>query len=241
MKQAAELAVELGFDGIDLNMGCPDKSICRQGAGCAMIKTPDRARQVIEATMEGAGTLPVSVKTRAGYSSDDELEDWMTTLLLTHPAEITLHARTRKNMSKVPARWELLPAVVKLRDELSPYTLILGNGDVASLEQAYEQVKKTGVDGAMIGRGIFGNPWFFNPRIDGSTVPIEEKLRVLVEHARLFEDILGREKPFHLMKKHCKAYVSGFDGAKELRVKLMEAENADDVENTIKKYFETIS
>ncbi|MEX1027420.1 MAG: tRNA-dihydrouridine synthase family protein, partial [Candidatus Paceibacterota bacterium] len=183
MKRAAELAVELGFDGIDLNMGCPDKSVCKQGAGSAMIRTPELAQEVIRATMEGAaknaaGSLPVSIKTRAGYSSDAELDDWMTALLQTEPAAITVHARTKKDMSKVPARWELLSRTVELRDALSPETLILGNGDVTSLEDARRKVQETGVDGAMIGRGIFGNPWFFDPEKDASTVSIEEKLRV---------------------------------------------------------------
>lgn len=236
MKQAAKLAVELGFDGIDLNMGCPDKSVCKQGAGSAMIKTPELAQEVIRATMDGACGLPVSVKTRAGYSSDDELDGWMTALLETKPAAITLHARTKKNMSKVPARWELLSRAVKLRDRLSPEVLILGNGDVGSLNKAHERAHETGVDGVMIGRGIFGNPWFFNTEKDASTVSIEEKLRVMVEHTRLFEELLGNEKSFYLMKKHFKAYVSGWDGAKELRGKLMEAEGADDVEQTIHTY-----
>ncbi|MEX0672517.1 MAG: tRNA-dihydrouridine synthase [Candidatus Paceibacterota bacterium] len=236
MKQAAELAVELGFDGIDLNMGCPDSSVCKQGAGSAMIRTPELAQDVVRATMDGAGELPVSVKTRSGYSSDRELDAWMSALIETQPAAITVHARTKKDMSKVPARWELLPRVVELRDQHSPDTRILGNGDVSSLEEAHRRVEETGVDGVMIGRGIFGNPWFFNTDSDASTVTIEEKLRVLVEHTRLFEELLGNEKSFYLMKKHFKAYVSGWEGAKELRGKLMEAEDADDVEQTINTY-----
>ena len=243
MKRAAELAVELGFDGIDINMGCPDRSICKQGAGAALIRTPDRAREVIEATVEGAGTVPVSVKTRAGYASDDELDTWMELLLDMDLAAVTLHARTRNDMSKVPARWELVRRAVELRDRRKSKTLIIGNGDVMSVHDALERVAYSGADGVMIGRGIFGNPWLFAdlPRAKQGgcgpyTPTIEERLRVMVEHTALFEELLGHHKSFALMKKHYKAYVSGWDGSKELRSRLMEAESAAEVEAVVDRY-----
>lgn len=251
MEYAAHLCRELGFDGVDINMGCPDRSIEKQGCGAAMIKTPELARAIIRAAKRGAqsdvGGIPVSVKTRLGYHAD-AVEEWIPALLAEQPAALTVHARTRKDMSKVPARWERLVRVVQLRNENSPHTKIIGNGDVLSREDALVKIATTGVDGAMIGRALFGNPWFFNPTrlvpeqlhalptkgvsrddimsfdmsnqsLEYITVP--ERLRALVEHASLFSELLPH-KHFAVMKKHVKAYVHGFPGAVELRAELME-------------------
>jgi nifR3 family TIM-barrel protein len=240
MKKAAELAVSLSFDGIDINMGCPDKSIEKQGAGAAHIKDYENAREIILAAKSGAGDLPVSVKTRIGYNKN-ELETWLPNLLSTNPAVITIHARTRKEMSLVPAKWDLVKRAVEIRNEFRDengkvsQTLIFGNGDVFDLKDAEEKVMETGCDGVMLGRAIFGNPWLFNKEIDVENVSIPEKLRVMVEHTKLFSEILPH-KSFAIMKKHYKAYVNGWDGAKELRVKLMEAKNAGEVENIVEEY-----
>ena len=167
MEKAGELAVKLGFDGVDINMGCPDKSIEKQGAGAAHIKNPKLAQEIILALKRGAGDLPVSVKTRIGYNKN-ELETWLPVLLETNPAVITIHARTRKEMSLVPARWEHIKRAVEIRDSFvdstgkKSETLIFGNGDVTDLEDAEEKVKETGCDGGMLGRAIFGNPWRFS-------------------------------------------------------------------------------
>ncbi|MDO8504759.1 MAG: tRNA-dihydrouridine synthase [Candidatus Liptonbacteria bacterium] len=228
MKSAAKLAAKLGFDGIDINLGCPDRSIEKQGAGAAMIKNPKLARKVILAAMKGAPKLPVSVKTRIGYEKES-LDEWLPSLLKTKPAAITVHFRTRKEMSAVPARWDLAEKVLRLRDKYSPDTLIIGNGDVRDLANAKEKARVYGVDGVMMGRGIFGNPFLFSKR-----VPAGKNLRVMLEHAKLFEKLFTGIKPFDVMKKHFKAYVSGFDGAKELRAKLMLAKNAADVEKILK-------
>lgn len=261
MKQACKLVADLGYDGIDINMGCPDKGIEKQGCGSAMIKTPKKAQEIIRAAKEGAvradGTrIPVTVKTRIGYNKN-ELETWLPALLEAGPAVITLHARTRKEMSKVPARWEYVERAVEIRDEFfakasalekqsskkinasektpREKTLILGNGDVLSIQDGYEKCKATGADGAMLGRAIFGNPWLFrNLLSDIATerntgapglayIPtIEEKLNAVVQHTQIFETHLGDIKNFAIMKKHYKAYANGFDGAKELRMELME-------------------
>jgi tRNA-dihydrouridine synthase len=132
MEQAAALCVQLGFDGIDINMGCPDKKVEKQGCGSAMIKHPDHAVEIIRAAQRGAAGLPVSVKTRVGYKSDDELEGWLSVLLREHIAALTVHARTRNDLSKVPARWSLVARAVQLRDSLGLTTRIIGNGDVQS-------------------------------------------------------------------------------------------------------------
>jgi len=240
MKKAAELASELGFDGIDINMGCPDRSIEKQGAGAALINTPELAAAIIAAAKEGteaAGArlnrppLPVSVKTRIGYNKN-EIETWLPALLKTEPAVITVHARTRKEMSKVAAHWEVVRRAVEIRNGMNSQTLIFGNGDVSDIEEARAKARASSADGIMLGRAIFGNPWLFS-----ETQPaLPEKLKVLVEHTYLFEQLLGDIKSFAIMKKHYKAYAQGFGGAKELRMELMEAKNAREAERTINTF-----
>ena len=229
--KCALLAQELGFDGIDINMGCPDKKVEKQNAGAALIRDYKLAQKIIVETKRGAGNLLISVKTRVGYDSDI-LDEWLPRLLETEPAAITIHARTREEMSLVPARWESVARAVEIarRYDSSPdRTRIIGNGDIASLADAEEKLRQSGADGAMIGRGIFGNPWFFNKEKDINSISIEEKLSVMLEHTFLFEELFGNAKNFDTMKKHFKAYVNGFDGAKDLRIKLMAARNADEV------------
>lgn len=233
MEKAAKLVQDLGFDGIDINMGCPDRSVEKQKSGASLIKNPELAKSLVEAAKRGAPNIPVSVKTRIGYNKIEEMENWVSEILSTKPAALTLHWRTRKEMSKVPAHWELAKNAVELRDKISPETILLGNGDVDSLEMANKLVEETGIDGVMIGRGIFGNPWFFNKEIiRDRDISIEERLRVMIEHTKLFCEILPH-KNFSVMKKHYKAYVEGFDGAKELRVKLMDSKSVDEIENIV--------
>ena len=219
MEYAARLCAELGFDGIDINMGCPDKAIEKQGCGSAMIKNPEAAREIIAATKRGAGDVPVSVKTRVGYYSDDEMDEWLTMLLNEDIAALTLHARTRQDMSKVPARWNLVQRAVELRDSLGKDTVIIGNGDVTSRRDALAKAAETGCDGVMIGRAAIGNPWVFTDRTDEPTR--EERIAALVRHLELFEEIFKGEGHFPPMKKHMSKYIVGFDGAKELRMQLM--------------------
>jgi len=233
IRKASALCKELGFDGIDINMGCPDKSIEKQYAGAAMIKNPKLIREIIRAAKEGSEGLPISVKTRIGYNKN-EIETWIPVLLKEDLAALTIHLRTRKEMSSVSAHWELMKRVVEIRDEMRVETLILGNGDVLNLEDAKQKVKETGCDGVMLGRAIFGNPWLFASKEYIPSTP--EKLKVLVEHTKLFEEMLGQHKNFAIMKKHYKAYVNGFDGAKELRIKLMETENVLQVEKIINDF-----
>jgi len=262
MEAAAKLAVELGFDGIDLNMGCPAQAIMKQGCGSAMIKDPAQARAVIRAAKCGAGDVPVSVKTRLGYNVD-EVETWIPELLAESPAVLTVHARTRKELSKVPAKWDRLARVVEIRDQLGSDTLIIGNGDVLSLEDAQRKAAQAGVDGAMIGRALFGNPWLFHPtkrlphellalpthgvnreelvkESDQSNttidyITLEERLAVLVEHTHLFVEILPF-KNFNTMKKHYKGYINGFPGAAQLRARLMEQNTPEEVERAVHNF-----
>ncbi len=261
IEAAARLARELGFDGVDINMGCPDRSIERQGAGAALIKNPELAAELIRAAKRGAGGLPVSVKTRVGYSTV-ELDTWIPALLQTGLAALTIHARTRKELSLVPARWEHVRETVALRDKLGVRTLILGNGDLADLKDARRKVQESGADGAMLGRAIFGNPFLFSAAgkkkrpeersdegLPKSVIPaqagiqntsqkemIRRKLSVALEHTILFDKLLGNVKNFSVMKKHYKAYISGWDGARELRARLMETKGAEEAEGILLKY-----
>ena len=236
-EEAAAIIKELGFDGIDINMGCPDRAVEKQGAGAALIKNPGLAKQIIRATKRGAGSMPISVKTRIGYAKN-EIKRWIPELLDEDLAALTVHLRTRNEMSDVDAHWELAPAIVALRDEYAPHTLLIGNGDIASLDDARAKIATSGMDGAMIGRGIFGDPWFFS----GNTPSIKEKLDAMAIHAKLFEKLYHSNDPekrlknFDVMKKHFKAYSSGFDGAKELRIRLMESDNADEVKKIVKEF-----
>ena len=242
MYEAGKLAVRLGFDGADINMGCPDKSIMKQRAGAALIRTPELAKELIRALRRGAEEesaargvpmIGISVKTRVGYNKV-ELEEWAGALLEENIDALVIHCRTMKEMSKVPARWEHVAETVVLRDRLQAgreqKTLILGNGDLVDVADARAKVAETGADGAMLGRAIFGNPWLFN---DGDH-PNGHHLSVMLEHTKLFEQLLGDIKNFAIMKKHYKAYVNGWDGSKELRLKLMEANNAAEVEEILK-------
>ena len=231
--EAAKLVAELGFDGVDINMGCPEKNIVKSGACSALINEPALAQDIIRATQEGAGTIPVSVKTRLGFSKDT-LEEWLPILLETKPAAITVHGRTRKEMSKNPARWNRIKDAVEIAKGSG--VLIIGNGDVTSLDDARQKAQETGVDGVMLGRAIFGNPWLFHK--EGLVPTLEEKLLAMVEHTQLFEQTWGDTKSFELMKKHYKAYVNGFDGAKALRMKLMECHSAAAIEHKVSLFLE---
>src|SRR3989344_1211751 len=221
MKKAAHIAADLGFDGVDINMGCPVNEVVRQECGAALIKNPVLARALIRAAKSSG--LPVSVKTRIGYTKD-ELETWLPELLAEEPAAVTLHARTRKEMSEVPARWERIKRAVEIRDEMKSSPLIGG-------------------DGVMLGRAIYGNPWLFLERSESPSPT--ERMAALTEHLLLFDELLTGTASFAVMKKHFKAYISGWpacagrDGAKDLRIRLMETESVDEakqiLENVIVK------
>lgn len=242
MREAAKLCRELGFDGIDINMGCPDKSIEKQGAGAAHIKDWRNAQKVIRAAQEGAGDIPVSVKTRIGFNKI-EFTEWLPKILECNIPVLTVHLRTRKEMSKVPAHWDLMPEVVKLVRDITGEiaeggTLLIGNGDILSVKDGKEKARASGCNGVMIGRGIFGTPWFFNEEVFEKGKTTKEKLGILLEHTKLFEEKLCDIKSFAIMKKHYKAYVHGFDGAKELRAELMECNNVKEIEEKIRLFLE---
>ncbi len=274
MKNACQYIASLGFDGIDINMGCPDKSVIAQGAGSALIRTPKLAREIIRAALEGVAAagqhIPISVKTRIGFNKE-EIDAWIPELLKENISALTIHARTKKEMSLVSANWDYLNKVRDLIVKSGKSVLLIGNGDVTSLAEAREKALKYKCDGIMIGRGVFGNPWFFanlaQESVIGSQIehPVKfshieklnnkkeinhnkkqiitehnsikivqdniittrQKIEALKEHIKLFDKELltPGHKSYAVMKKHFKAYLNGFKGAKEIRNKLMNTNN----------------
>lgn len=218
--------VDMGFDGIDINMGCPVRDVVQSGACSALIKNPQLAKEIIEATRKGAGTLPVSVKTRVGFDAI-ETEKWVGFLLEQNLDALTLHARTAKEMSAVPAHWEEIKKSVALRNAKGVATVIIGNGDVIDRLDGVEKAKATGAEGIMIGRGIFHNLYAF--REDSAAwhaLPLPEKVAILREHVLLYDKTWNAERNFPILKKFFKIYINGFPNAAELRMRFMETMNA---------------
>ncbi|HEX8762752.1 MAG TPA: tRNA-dihydrouridine synthase [Candidatus Saccharimonadales bacterium] len=223
-----DLPEGVNFVGIDLNMGCPAKSEVKSGACSALIKNPELALKIIKATQEGAGHLPVSVKTRLGFNEVDF--SWHELLLQQKLSMLTVHGRTRKEMSKVPARWDDINTVRELRDKIAPQTLIVGNGDVVSRVQGEALAQKHHLDGIMIGRGVFQDPYVFAANSPWTNTARDERIALYAKHVKLFVDTWqGKERPIAVLNRFCKIYINGFDGAKELREKLMAAESAEEL------------
>ena len=230
MEQLAAHCKELGFHGIDINMGCPAKSAIKSG-GSALIRKPEVAIAAIAAA-KTAG-LPVSVKTRLGYTHVDEWHDWLTTLLQQDIVNLTIHLRTKKEMSKVPAHFELIDDIVALRGKIAPDTLLTINGDIENRAHGEELARKhPGVNGVMIGRGIFHDPFCFVAKEDNEKA---ELLNLLLLHLDLFDQWQPHtNRPFETLKRFFKIYVRDFDGAKELRDILMHCKNTDEVRDALK-------
>lgn len=223
-KLATEYIKSIGFDGVDINMGCPERTVTRHGAGSALFKTHSLAQEIIAACKEGGGPdFPVSVKTRIGYESYDpnDFSDWVRALLDAGPDALTIHLRTMKEMSLVPAHWDdnVIERAVDLRNMMDKPTLILGNGDVKTLEEARYKAHLYGIDGVMIGRGIFGKPWLWTE----TEPPFRKQIEILIEHLKTYNELGSGENNYHVMKKHFTAYLSDFPGAKSYRTKLMES------------------
>jgi len=217
---------KLGFKGLDINMGCPVPNVTQNGKGSGLIRRPDVAADLIQAAK--AGGLPVSVKTRLGFTNVDEWHDWLTHILKQDIANLSIHLRTTKEMSKVDAHWELIPEIKKLRDKVAPDTLLTINGDILDRQTGLKLVEEYGVDGVMIGRGIFHNPFAFEkePKDHSS----EELLDLLRLHLDLHDKYSGLElRPFTALHRFFKIYVKGFPGASGLRNQLMNTKSTDEV------------
>lgn len=217
---------EMGFKGLDINMGCPVPNVATKGKGAGLILRPEQAAEIIQAAK--AGGLPISVKTRLGYTDIDEWRDWLTHVLKQDIANLSIHLRTRREMSKADAHWELIGEVKALRDEIAPDTMLTINGDIPDRKTGLELVEKYGVDGVMIGRGVFNNPFAFEkePREHSS----EELLDLLRLHLDLFDKYSKDEsRLFKPLRRFFKIYVRGIKGAGELRHKLMDTVTTDEV------------
>ncbi|MDT0711340.1 tRNA-dihydrouridine synthase [Mammaliicoccus sciuri] len=217
---------EMGFKGIDLNMGCPVANVAGKGKGSGLILRPERAAEIIQAAK--AGGLPVSVKTRLGYYDIEEWRDWLKHVFEQDIANLSIHLRTRKEMSKVDAHWELIEAIKNLRDEIAPNTLLTINGDIPDRKTGLELAEKYGIDGVMIGRGIFNNPFAFEKEPRDHTS--KELLDLLRLHLTLFDKYATSEtRQFKSLRRFFKIYVRSMRGASELRHQLMSTETTDEV------------
>jgi len=241
MYQTAKEISTMGFAGIDINMGCPEKSVVKSGGGAGLIKTPEIAKLIIQAVKDGAGSLPVSVKTRIGFTTIIT-EEWLGFLLLQDLDAIILHGRTKKMESRGPNHWEEIEKVVKMRNAMEVKTLIVGNGDVKNVADAKEKCTQYELDGIMMGRAVFTNMWAF----DRSEVPhqptTKELLDLMERHVRMFTAEWGDKKNYAMLKKFFKIYITGFDGASQVRDTCMKTNSArealdllQDLRNTLTK------
>ena len=224
-KIADEITAEYNFDGLDINMGCPVKNVVKNGCCSALINEPNLAKEIILATKE-ATNLPVSVKTRTGIRTHNT-EDWIANLLETKPAAIILHGRTQKQQSDGLANWDEIAKGARIRDQINPGTRFLGNVDVLSVMQGEALCQKYQMDGIMVGRGIFHNPWFFNPLRKSPSRA--EKLQQLLLHTILFEQNWGEKRDLNILNRFYKIYTNDFSGAAKLRVDLMDAKTFEEI------------
>ncbi|MDN6664328.1 MAG: tRNA-dihydrouridine synthase [Tetragenococcus koreensis] len=227
--------VEMGFSGVDINMGCPVRNVVRRGKGSGLILRPEVATELIEAAKTGG--LPVSVKTRIGYEKMTEMEDWITHILKQDIANLSIHLRTRKEMSRFDAHWDVIPKIVAIRDRIAPQTLITINGDIPDRQTGLELVEQYGVDGVMIGRGVFNNPYAFEKQ------PEEHSVQELIDLFRLQLDLQDQysesvPRPIAGLRRFFKIYIKGFPGASELRAQLMETESTDEVRELLANFFQ---
>jgi len=230
---AAAFLADAGFDGIDINMGCPENAVVKKGAGAALIDNPDLAVKIIQPTITGArGLLPVSVKTRIGNQQIKTLP-WINFLLQFNLAAVSVHCRTARAMSAGPADWEEIAKIVTLRNRLKVNTLIIGNGDIVNRAIAAKRLKASGADGVMIGRGAFADPYIFNPHQTIGTKTRAEKLALLQRHLEIYRRTWGNSKSFHPIKRFFKIYVKGFPGALSLKEKLMRTRSVAETKGII--------
>lgn len=220
--ESARLISDLNlFDGIDINMGCPVKKIVKKNSCSALIKSPELAKEIIQATIEGS-SVPVSVKTRIGFN-EVITEDWISTLLKTNISALIIHGRTQKMLSKGLADWNEIATAVELRNKLNVNIPIIGNGDVVSYADGISKVELSGVDGLMVGRGIFTNPWMFTR--NNQEIEINERLDLLEQHIKLFQKTWSEKKRFNILKRFFKIYINNFSDAAILRAKLMRSDS----------------
>lgn len=231
-EKAAHEIVGMGYDGIDINFGCPVPKVVKNGCCSGLINNRPLASSLIKAAQKGAdGKIPVSVKCRIGLSTIDLT--WIRFLLEHNISMLTVHGRTTKEMSKVPMHWEVFDEIVAMRDEVSPDTLIVANGDIQSHQEGINRAKEHNLDGVMIGRGIFKDPFVFAKESPWQDYGKKERIELFTRHINLFEGAWSETKNPYVLKKFAKVYINGFDGASEMRAKLMECETFDEMRKTL--------
>lgn len=219
-RQSAKLISEMQlFDGIDINMGCPVKKVVKNRSCANLINYPELAKEIIYATMEST-PLPVSVKTRIGFSRINT-EEWIAHLLETAPTAITVHGRTRKMMSNGPALWDEIGKAVTLRNQTGSSSVMIGNGDVCSYSEALDRIEQYGVDGVMVGTGVFKNPWMFNT--EAIEITVDRRIDLMRRHIMLYRNTWGNGKDYNVLKRFFKIYLTGFAGAAHWRDRFMRA------------------
>lgn len=228
--KTAQYVQKLGFLGIDINMGCPIHEITKDGACSALIKNHILTAEIITATKKGAPNIPISVKTRIGIATET-IENWIGFLLQQKLAALTVHLRTVAELSKVPAHWEFMPKIIKLRNSISPDTLIIGNGDILSMEEIQTKYKLYSCDGFMVGRGIFANPWIFNSQ--KKDISITERHDTFLNQVKLHKEIWGNTRNFANLKKFCKAYINNFPGSATYRDTIMKTQSLEELEKIL--------
>ncbi len=232
----AKYVKKLGFDGVDINMGCPQRKVVSKGLCAALIDNHEHAAKVIQATIDGAEGMPVSVKTRIGVKNIDT-ENWVNFLLNFDIQAITIHGRTVKEKSRVPCHWDEIGKAVHVRNKKGSHILILGNGDVKSHSEALQKAEKYGVDGIMIARAMTEDIQVFVPDSEKKPLSIQDRLKLFKKHMDLFEetwvDTSEYEKRAYVIKKYVSNYISGFDGARKLRAQIMESNDLDEMRNML--------
>ncbi|OGD55427.1 hypothetical protein A3I57_01715 [Candidatus Beckwithbacteria bacterium RIFCSPLOWO2_02_FULL_47_23] len=229
---AAALLVKAGFAGIDINLACPIRAVVKKGAGAGMIPNRQLVGDIIKATIAGAqGRIPVSVKTRLGLNQIEP--GWIEFLLNQNLDALIIHGRTAKAMSAGPVHWKEITKIVRLRNQLKSKTLIIGNGDIFSRPIANQRIKQTGINGVMIGRGVFHDPYIFNPRETIKTKTKTQKLKLLNQHLDTYETTWGQTRSYQPLKRFFKIYVNNFKGALALRIKLMNTQSIDEAKAII--------
>lgn len=224
---------KMGFSGVDINMGCPAANVVKHGRGSGLIKRPEVAAQIIQAAKEGG--LPVSVKTRIGYSDINEYKEWLSHLLRQDIVNLSIHLRTKKEMSDYAAHWELIPEIKKLRDEIAPNTLLTINGDIDNRQIGLELVEKYGVDGVMIGRGVFKDPFAFEK--EKKEHSIEEYMELFYYHLDLYEEMVKKEPQLYkMLNRLYKTYIRDFRGASKLRDRLIRTKNVQEARIILEEF-----
>lgn len=239
-ERVAKDLVSRGFDGIDINMGCPDKSVVSHGGGSALIGDPQRAKEIINATKRGAGSIPVSVKTRIGIRKI-ETESWIPHLLSCGIDALTVHGRTMREMSRVPTHWDEIAKAVTIRNSMGVPTRIIGNGDVKGYTDGVQHARKYGVDGVMIGRGIFEDLYAFSADADREKMSPSQQIMLMQTHIKEYVHVWGDTKNYAALKKFFKIYLRGFAGASEAREKAMAARTVEEMLSVVDEIIHTYS